>query len=389
MPPLPDGVARDPADSPGTAHTAGRRALPNLLVVMATAALGLLSAAGALPFTAADLMRFALGMVVGLNIFFLGYRLLGRFSGLAEVWTSIGVGRRLGGTVRRGRLLTFRLLPLIVVNTCQVVVDRPGLRRRMWWGTALTLLAEALSGAALIAAGGSAAAIGWGVAALTVMLVTVQPGRVTSPAWRLLRLPFGREDQRLAEWVHDPASLAAARAATAGRIDLARAALDAAEPSGSARRQAMTAVVALAEGRCDDAARTAAALRERSVSPELRRGALQLYASALADGIAAGHWSRADALPAFSAALAALRAESPAAALRGTDLAAMEALFGARPREAEKLASLAVAMAPDNLSRARALLTLAAAHTVAGRPALAGPLRAEAAALSPSLRTVR
>lgn len=360
MPPLPAGVPHDPAGSPGTTRAAGRRALPNLLVVTGTAAVAVLSAAGALPLSAPAFLRFALGMVAGLNIHVLCDRLLGPLSGLARVWTSVGVGRRLGSTVRRGRLLTFRLLPLIIVSTCHVLVDRPGLRRRLWCGAALTLLAEVLAAAALIAAGGRATGIGWGVAAVAALLATVQPGRVGTPAWRLLRLPFGQEDQRLTEFLHDPASLAAARAAGAGRIGQARAALDAGEPSGSARRQAMTAVVALAEGRCGEAARTAAALRERSVAPALRREALQLYACAVGDGIVAGHWRADEAGPVFSAALAALRSES-SAAFRGTDLAAMEALFLSRPREAEKLATRAASTAPDALARARALRTRAAA----------------------------
>lgn len=389
VPPLPAGIPQNPADSPGTAHTAGRRVLPNLLVVMVAAAAGLLGGTGALPLDPGDLLRFALGMVAGLNVHILAGLLLGRLSGLETVWTSLGLGRWLGSTALRGRLLTFRLLPLILVNPCQVVVDRPGLRRRMWCGAAITLLADVLATAALVAAGGPTAWIGWGAAAVTVLLATVHPGRVTSPAWRLFRLPFGQQDQRLTEWLHDPASLAAARAAAAGRIDLARAALDAGEPSGSPRRQAVEAVVALAEGRCGEAARTAAALRERSQAPLLRRGALQLYTAALADGIAAGHWRAADAMPSFTAALAALRAESAAAALRGTDLAAMEALFRGQPRRAEKLAAFAATMAPDALSRARALLTLAAAHTAAGRPELSRAPRARSAALAPTLRTTR
>nr|WSX77029.1 hypothetical protein OH826_26240 [Streptomyces sp. NBC_00899] len=386
VPPLPAGIPLNPADHPRAPR---RQALPNLLVVVAAVAAALLGATHTLPISPAGFLRFALGMIAGMNLHVLAYRLLGRFTGSATVWTSLFVGRWLGSTVRRGRLLTFRLLPLVLLNTCQVVVDRPGLRRRMWWGAALTLLAEVLAAAVLIAAGGTAAPIGWGVAAATVLLATVQPGRVTTPAWRLLRLPFGQEDQRLGEWLHDPASLAAARATAAGRIDLARAALDAGGPSGSARRQGMDVIVTLAEGRCGEAARTAAELRERSVAPELRRGALQLYACALADGIAAGHWPAADAMPSFDAALAALRADSAAAALRGTDLAAMEALFRSRPQRAERLAALAVTVAPDALARARALLTQAAAHTAAGHPALAAPLRTRAAALAPTLRTIR
>lgn len=388
VPPLPAGISLSPADPSAAARTTRRQTLPNLLVIVAAAAAGLLGATHTLPVSPAGFLRFALGMIAGMNVHVLAGRLLGRFTGAATVWTSLGIGRWLGSTVRRGRLLTFRLLPLILLNTCQVVVDRPGLRRRMWWGAALPLLVQVSAAGALIAAGGPAAAVGWGVAAMVVLLATVQPGRVTTPAWRLLRLPFGQEDQRLTEWLHDPASLAAARATAAGRIDLARAALDAGGPSGSARRQAMTVIVALAEGRCGEAAHGAAELRDRSVAPELRRGALQLYASALADGIAAGHWAAADAMPSFDAALAALRAESPAA-LRGTDLAAMEALFGSRPQRAERLAALAVTTAPDALARARALLTQAAAHTAAGHPALAAPLRTRAAALAPALRTIR
>ncbi|CAG7603469.1 hypothetical protein [Actinacidiphila bryophytorum] len=392
VPPLPAGIPLHPAGSPAAAHTAGRRALPNLLIIAVALAVGVLGGTGAIPLDRNGLLRFALGMVVGLNLHIVAYWLLGPLSGVATVWTSLGVGRWLGHTTRRGRLVVFRLLPLIPFIACQVIVGRPGLRRRMWACAAATLLAEAVASAALVAAGGPAASVGWGLAAVTLLVLAAQPGRVTSPAWRLFRLPFGDNDQALAEWVHDPATLAAARAACAGRIDLARAALDAAPAApgdASPRRLAMEASLALCEGRCDAAARTAAELRERSHAPELRRGALQLYACAVADGIAAGHWRAADAMPYFDAALAALRAESKAAALRGTDLAAMEALFRGRPQQAVKLATLAAANAATVHVRARALLTLAAAHTAAGHPELSRAPRARAAALSPTLHTTR
>jgi hypothetical protein len=392
VPPLPAGIPLNPAGSTAAAHTAGRRALPNLLTFAVTLAVVVLGAAGAIPVDADSLLRFALGTVVGMNLHIVAYCLLGPLSGVATAWTSFGVGRWLGHTTRRGRLVAFRLLPLVPFSACQVVVGRPGLRRRMWACAAATLLAEAVASVALIAAGGPAAAVGWGLAAVTVLMAAVQPGRVTSPAWRIFRLPFGDNEQALAEWVHDPATLAAARAVAAGRIDLARAALDAAPAApgdASPRRLAMEASVALCEGRCDVAARTAAELRERSHAPELRRGALQLYACAIADGIAAGHWRAADAMPSFDAALAALRGETKAAALRGTDLAAMEALFRGRPQQAVKLATFAAANAATVHVRARALLTLAAAHTAAGHPELARAPRARATTLSPTLHTTR
>lgn len=386
MPPLPAGISPAPL---APAPAGRRRSLPRLLFVFCAVLAGVLGGTRALPLDPDDFLLFALGMFLGMNLQVLATLLYGRLSGLATVWLSVGVGRWLGSTVRGGRLVTFRSLPLILVNACMVVVARPGLRRRMWCGAVLTVLTELLVAALLVAAGGPVAYLGWGVAVLAVLTSTVRPGRATTQAWRLFRLPFGQEEQRLAEWLHDPASLAAARAAAAGRVDLLRAALDGAEPSDAPRRQAMTAVLALAEGRCADAARTAAALRERSQAPTLRTGALQLYACAIADGIAAGHWRAEEAMPTFSAALAALRAEAPAAAVRGTDLAAMEALFAGRAGQAERLAAQAASVAPDVLSRARALLTQSAAHTVAGHPALAPAPLARAQALSPTLRVRR
>ena len=69
---------------------------------------------------------FALGMVAGVNVHVLADSLLAPFTGLPTVWSSLGVGRWLGSTVRGGRLVTFRLLPLVLVSAAGSSSPGPG-----------------------------------------------------------------------------------------------------------------------------------------------------------------------------------------------------------------------------------------------------------------------
>ncbi|MGW5354974.1 hypothetical protein ACWERV_31220 [Streptomyces sp. NPDC004031] len=371
-PPPPPGPSAAPPD--------GRRKVTLAVAAVVGAAVGVAGSAHALPFRERSFLLFAAGVLLTVSLHNVLTRLLGPFTGLAPVYSSIGAGRWLLATTVGGRQLVVRPLPLLLYNACMVVTDRPGLRRRLWWGALVQLLVQAAVAAALVAAGGAAAAVGWGIAFLTVLIHVLAPGRVTSPAWRLMRLPFGTEEAKLDEWRVDDATLAATRAAGAGRIDLMRDALAAAPPSDAPRRLHLTAVLALAEGRAAEAARTAVDLHARSTAPSLRAGALSLYAAAVSDGVRAGSIPAEQGLPYFAAAMDGLRATVPAV-VRRTDLAAREAYFQGRLPVAAKLAARAAANAPEALARAGALDTLAAVHAAAGRQSEAARAHAQAAAL--------
>jgi hypothetical protein len=384
QPPYDDGAVPPlPAGTGGGAPAARPRKLGLMLVAVPVGvALGLAGALGAVPYGTGYLALFAVGVLAGVSVFNLLSTLLAGFSGLAPVYGTLGAGRRLGATTVRGRLLTVRMVPVVLLSTCLVLTDRPDLRGRLRRGAVVQLVVQLAVAGGLAAVGGAPGVyFGVGLGFITVLIFTSGAGKVTSPAWRLWRLRAGEEEAKLDEWRVDPATLAAARAAALGRIDLMRAALAGAPPSGSPRRQALGITLALAEGRSDVAAREALALRERSHAPSLRLAALQLYAMAVSDGVYAGRWRPQEALPHFAAALAALRAEGSVAALRGTDLAAREALFQGRPARAVALAGQAAATSPDALSRATALHTLASAHTAMARPTNAAAAAAKSAAL--------
>ncbi|CAG6391081.1 conserved membrane hypothetical protein [Actinacidiphila cocklensis] len=368
---------------PGPSGASGlwNRLPRNLVALLIGVAAGLLLAASGLSFDDRAMPLVALGAVLAVSVHGLLAGLLARRSGLASIHSHVGVGRWIGSLTVGGQLLVFRLLPLVLFAPCRAVADLPDLRRRLWRATAVQFLLQSAISAALVLAGGPAAALGWGLGAVTLLTFTSRPHRVTSPAWRLLRLPFGKEEARLDEWRCDPAALAAARAQSSGRLDLMRAALTAAPPSGSPRRQALWAGLALAEGRYGEATYEAVALLGRSTAPSLRAEALHLYACALSDGIRTGLWPADQAMPHFTAAAAALRAQAAPAVLRRTDLGAREAYFQGDYKRAVTLAARAAATAPEALSRSMALNTLAVAHTAAGRPRDAARAAARASAL--------
>ncbi|WP_159012072.1 hypothetical protein [Streptomyces sp. NRRL F-5123] len=382
-PPAPPQGATVPPPPPALPDApAGGRSRKVTLVIAALVggAVGVAGSADALPFPERYFLLLPVGVLLAVSLHNVLTRLLGPFAGLAPVYSSLGAGPWLGATTVGGRQLVLRPLPLILYSPCMVVADRPGLRRKLWWGAFVQLLVQSAVAAALIAAGGAVAAVGWGIALITVLIHVLAPGRVTSPAWRLLRLPFGTEEDRLGEWRVDDATIAATRAAGAGRIDLVRAALAAAPPSDSPRRLTLTTMLALAEGRSAEAAHAAVDLYARSTAPSLRAGALALYAAAISDGVRAGHFPAESGLPYFAAAMDGLRAQAPAI-LRRSDLVAREAYFQGRLPLAAKLAARAAANAPEALSRAGALDTLAAVHAAAGRPAEAARAQARAAGL--------
>ncbi|MFC4032656.1 hypothetical protein ACFO3J_14325 [Streptomyces polygonati] len=358
------------------------------MVLPLAVVIGGLAGGGRLHMGGSDgLLLFFLGTLLEVNLSQLFLLAATRPAGLAVVWSSVGVGRRLGSTVRGGRLVTFRSLPLILCYACVVVTERAEQGLRLWRATVLAVLAELAVAAALILSGGAAAPLGWGMATWSVLFGVIKPGTVTSRAWTLFRLPFGGRVSDLAEWAHDPVSLAAARALAAGRIDVMRAALAGAEPSRRPQRRAMEAALALAEGRYDDAARESWALRTELESRRLRLDALRTFAATLACAMEAGHWAPQDALPRFNAAMAELRDEQ-GPQLRVNGLAALAALFEGNPSQAEKKAAYAVRMAPDSSTLTEAHLTRAAAQSALGRHDAARASLAKAAALAPGLRRV-
>jgi hypothetical protein len=74
--------------------------------------------------------------------------------------------------------------------------------------------------------------------------------------------------------------------------------------------------------------------------------------------------------------------------LRVSDLGALDALLSGRPDRAVRLARSAAMIAPEVLSRARALSALGAAQNACGRPGEAVASFARAAALTPGLATL-
>lgn len=387
----PAAAPAPPAPVPAAPGPPRRRRIPpRLLVLVPAVAIGALTGAGRMPgLTSPDAgLAAALGLLIGINLTLLTLRVLAPWSGMAVVWSSVGVGRWLGSAVLRGRLLVFRLLPLVPLSACLVIRDRPGLRWRLWAATACSALVEAATAAALILAGGTAAHVGLGVAAASACMLLIRPGRATSRFWFLFRLPRAGQEALLAEWTCDDATLTAARLLAAGRLGPARQALvDAAPGPRSQRRRATGAALAVAEGRYDEGAREAYELVGEVRAPQLRAAALQTYATALADGVRTGHWPPEEALPRLAVVMAALREEFPAV-LRVSDLGALDALLSGRPDRAVRLARSAAMIAPEALSRARALSALGAAQNACGRPGKAVASFARAAALTPGLATL-
>ncbi|MFI1096763.1 hypothetical protein [Streptomyces sp. NPDC020917] len=354
-----------PSAPPGV-RKAGLRPVQRLIAAAAGAVFGYLAASHRIGFVdhRGAFSLFILGFLGALSVSNALLAALARPSGLAVVWAAVGSGRWAGSAVLRGRLVTFRWLPLIPFTGCLAIVDRPTLRRRLWCGTATAVGVQLAAGAALVALGGpDVAALGWGVLVMTALVSFCNPATAGSRAWILLRMPF-RPDP-LDRLAHEPALVDVARALSAGRVRAARAALDTAANPRSFRHLWATAAVAEAEGRYAEAADRAYALYQGSGLEQDRSTALVIYARALADGAAAGVWTRERMLPAFEAALAVLRATRPAL-LRFTDLGAIEALLHGDPVKGTRLARNAVATAPDALTRAHALRTLAAALTWTG-----------------------
>jgi hypothetical protein len=387
MPQIPDERQLALPSVPQRGRAATRRPVQRIVAAAVGAVFGYLGASGRLPLAGPHAFWFFLvGFLAALGVANLLLAVLARPSGLAVVWASVGAGRWAGSAVSGGKLLTFRWTPLIPFMACLIVVDRPGLRRRLWAGTAVAVGAELVAGAALVAAGGPAvAALGWGVVVMTALASFVNPGTVGSRAWILLRLPFTRHWGRLAELVHEPGLVPVARALSAGQVAAARSALEAAGPADSPRYRWTRAALALAEGRYAEAAQEAYAVYEACGLPETRQGALTLYARALADGAAAAVWRRDQVQPAFAATLAALRADRPAL-VRVTDLGAIEALLHDDPVRGAKLARYAAAVAPDAVSRAHALVTLSMALAWTGDTAAATDAARRATRLAPGLR---
>jgi hypothetical protein len=329
------------------------------------------------------------GLLLGLNLFTLLTLVLARPAGMGLMTLSVGVGRPLGSAVVRGVGVTVRLVPFILLIPHLVVLDRPGVARRLWLTMAARMLTLLGVSTALIVSGGTGPRLaGYGCAAITLVLLLANAGRETGVGWVLFRLPRKDGARRLAEWVFDPASVAAVRAMSAGRLDEARQVLGAAAPSAGNRRRAAMAALAWSEGRLDEAARQALALYADSESPALRAGTLRLYASALADGAAAGQWAPEAVLPQVAAVRATMGNQLPAARGGYSDLAALEALLRGETARAAHIAASTARTAPDAFGRARALAIRAQALSLLGQAGRAHALLARARELAPGLHRV-
>lgn len=356
-----------------------RRAPARLLVIVPATGFGVYAGVTGIhmggpagPFT------FLLGAVLGLQLHVLLSLALCRWAGTSAVSLSVGAGTWLGSTRVAGRLLVFRVLPVVPLNTCMLLV-RPR-KWRLWSAMVAILVVEAVTAALLFPS-----RLGIGVAFVVVMVLVGKPLTPMSAFWTLFRLPFGTQEQRLEEWTYRPAVLAATRELLAGRTTAARAALG--ENDGTQRWLGTACTLALAEGRFAEAAEQANELYSRSREPQLKAGALQVYAAAMADAVAAGHWQPQEALPQFATTMRQLRDIQPVV-LRMTDLGAVDSLLKQWPQQAVKQAGYAAAVAPDAVSRARALCTQAVALAYCGRTAKAHKVLATAERTAPGLDRV-
>ena len=327
-----------------------------------------------------------LGVLLGIQLHVLLSLAASRWAGMGLVSMSVGTGRWLGSKRVAGRLLVFRPLPIVPFVTCMVLVrpqDGRGRKLRLWTTVAGILGVEAA--VAVLLAHSAVPALGYGVGLLLIMTLVLRPGRVLSVFWTLFRLPFGDQEQRLEERSYAPAALEATRELLAGRIGAAREALG--PPDGTQRWLGASCSLALAEGRFAEAAEQANELYERSAEPLNKAWALSVYAAAMADGVAAGHWQPHEALPQFARTMQEIRDTQPLL-VRATDLGAVESLLKQSPAQAAKQAARAAGMAPDAVSRARALCTRAVALAYLGETAKAREVLAKADTTAPGLDRV-
>ncbi|WP_225846144.1 hypothetical protein [Streptomyces sp. HPF1205] len=380
-PPVP------PLLPPGVIVPAGGGRATRWVPLVVAGAAGVAAAVNGFPDGGNGPWWFLGGFALGLNLSTLLFVALAQPAGTGLLTLSVGVGPRLGSAVVRGVMVTLRPVPVLLLVPHLAFLDRPGLPRWMRLTTAARLLVLVGVSAVLIASGGDGLRLaGYGCAAFTVMLLVLNPRGATS-AWSLLFRPHRNDGTpRLAEWVFDPASLAAVRAMSAGRLDEARRALDAAAPYAGQRRRAVTAVLAWAEGRLDEAAHQAMELYADSEAAELKAAALRLYALTLADGAAAGLWAPEVVLPQIGAVRTALQSRPVPGGL--SDLTAMEALLRGDMARAQRLAAGAARVAPDALGRAAALATRAMALSLLRRPGKAQDLLARARELTPGLHRI-
>ncbi|MBY8877065.1 hypothetical protein [Actinacidiphila acidipaludis] len=384
--PAPSDVLTPLSPAEGGGRLRGGNAARRVLVLMFAAAVTS-GTAGLRPGSGLSgglwLALYAAGFLPGFWLPLLVVRLSSRRVGLAPVLTTVGVGHWGGSTVRHGRLVVFRQVPLLPPVWLLALTEPAVPLGRLRAATAAGSLLSAVSAAALLACGGPAAVAGWGAAwAVMMTLATsiIMPGSFVA---MLFRPPSGGA-AGLAELRHGPAELAAVRALAAGRLTAAREALSepCAEPGAS--RSLAEATLALAEGDVEEAARGALRVYRQSRRTERRAGAVRVHAQALAEGIAAGRWTAEQAGPALDAAVAALRTIHPKL-LRVSELPATLATLNGRTHDAVALATRAAAIAPDALSRARVLAVRAEVLAAAGDGDEARRALTQARRLAPGL----
>lgn len=368
-----------PTFPPAPAKKRRRGSARRFLVIIPAAFAGVMGArlAGDSP---AGPFTLLLGMVLGLELHVLLSLLVSRWAGMTVVTMSVGAGKWLGSTTVAGRLLVFRPVPVMPFNTCSVLV---GARKWRLWSAVAGVLAVEAALAVAVASVWRVLGVGLGFAVLALLLT--KPGTPMSASWTVFRLPFGGQERRLEEWTYAPAVLKATRKLLTGRIGEARAALG--ENDGSPRWLATACTLALAEGRFAEAAEQANALYERSEAAQPKAAALAMYAAAMADGVAAGHWQPHEALPQFARTMQEIRDTQPLL-VRVTDLGAVESLLKQWPKQAAKQAAYAAGIAPDAVSRARALCTRAVALAYLGETAKAREVLAKADTTAPGLDRV-
>jgi len=368
------------------------RARARRILVLACLALALISIGRDSFHGNTDPLRYGLGaglgMLLAIQSAMLWLLLLGPVSGFSVTGATVGFGGRMAGGRIAGRGVSLQQVPLPLVTVAWVIVARGGLRARLFLSAlGQTALHLGLGLWLLTGTTGWVRLVGIGLLMYPVMSL-LMVGLPLSTGWVLLRMPF-LPAEALTTYALRPGEEIAARALRDGRLGEAREALrrvaDDAAPGFQSRL--LRAGVALAEGRCAEAAVEANAALE--TKPQRRHAALAyaLRASAIAGAAETGHLPPAQYLPWLAQAVEMTRAGQPLLVgyLPGpADLALLEG----RREDAVRLARKPARKAFDRYWGAQSECSYAAALASVGRTEEARAALARARRAMPELARI-
>lgn len=282
----------------------------------------------------------------------------------------VGIGPRLADWSRPNRTLVLRAIPVIL--TVGVRATKAPVRRRMWWSTLCSAVAElaVVVAAAAWAGGAEAFAHGFAIGCVAEFVHALLPRRTaagTSTGWLLFRLPWvDSEEVRTLE----AAPLVGEAIAAAHRGDLATAERLAAR-LGEAYPDLRSALgarlfVLEAQGRYAEAMILAVKLAsDARQQPDEAAGSFAVLAGLACVTVEAGHLDSELGLSTAADALEnAATLGYPGYRLNG--VRALHALLRGHAEEAVTLATRAAEAGDNLLVRADDLATLARAHMAAG-----------------------